>query len=253
MSKQHRRKQRFKLRSFYIWHRYMGIAAAFFTLIIAVTGILLNHTEDFQFDHQYIHNEWILDWYGIAAPEQLLSFPVGKRHITLMGDDLYLDRKEVKGDYQNLTGAVRLNDMLVISVNNHILLLTPRGEVIEQLKRNDGVPAGIESIGTDPEGRLAVRTRHETYKPDTDFIRWQRYDGDDSGYHWATPLALEPRLRQQLKNHFRNEVLPVERILLDLHSGRFFGRVGPWVFDSAAALLILLSLTGTWIWLKRRR
>jgi len=56
-----------------------------------------------------------------------------------------------------------------------------------------------------------------------------------------------------LQRHFRGEVLPVERVLLDLHSGRFFGRFGPWIFDTIAVLLILLALSGTWIWLKRKR
>jgi len=253
MSKQHHRKQRFKLRSFYIWHRYMGVTAALFTLVIAVTGILLNHTDELKFSDTHVQSDWVLDWYGIEAPEQLLTFPVGERHITLMGDDLYLDRKEIDGDYRDLTGAVQIGDMLVVSVNNDLLLLTPRGELIERLRRNDGVPAGIEQIGIDADGRLAVRTRHEIYLPDTDFIRWQRYGGDDSRIRWAEPQPLEPRLKKLLQNHFRGEVLPVERVLLDVHSGRFFGKIGPWVFDIAAALLILLSLSGTWIWLKRRR
>jgi len=253
MSKQHHRKQRFKLRSFYVWHRYMGISAALFTLIIAVTGILLNHTEDFDFHDTHVQSEWILDWYGVEAPEQLLSFPVGELHVTLMGDDLYLNRKEIDGDYRNLTGAVRFDDILVISVNNNILLLTPYGEIIERLKRSDGVPAGVEQIGVDAEGEIAIRTLHEIYRPDTDFIHWQRYDGDDSGISWASPEQLEPRLKKLLQHHFRGEVLPMERVLLDLHSGRFFGKAGPWLFDIAAALLILLSLTGSWIWLKRRR
>ncbi len=253
MSKHHRRKQRFKLRSFYVWHRYMGIGAALFTLIIAFTGILLNHTDDFRFNDSHVQSEWILDWYGIEAPEQLLSFPVGEHHITLMGDDLYLDRKEIGDDYRDLTGALQFGDMLVVSVNNHILLLTPRGEMIERLKRSDGVPAGIEQIGLDAEGKLAVRTLHEIYRPDNDFIRWQRLDNNDSDIRWATPEPLEPQLKKLLRNHFRGEVLPVERVLLDLHSGRFFGKIGPWLFDIAAALLILLSLTGSWIWLRRRR
>ncbi|VAW73072.1 hypothetical protein MNBD_GAMMA15-2277 [hydrothermal vent metagenome] len=253
MSKQHHRKQRFKLRSFYVWHRYMGVSAALFTLIIAFTGILLNHTDDFQFNDKHVQTEWVLDWYGIEAPEQLLSFPVGERHITLMGDDLYLDRKEIGDDYRDLTGAVQLDNMLVVSVNNNILLLTPRGEMIERLKRNDGVPAGIEKIGVDASGKLAVRTSHDIYQPEKDFIRWQRYDGDDSHIRWASSVPLEPQLKTLLRNHFRGEVLPMERVLLDLHSGRFFGKAGPWLFDIAAALLILLSLTGTWIWLKRRR
>lgn len=231
----------------------MGVTAALFTLIIAFTGILLNHTDEFKFSDSHIQSEWILDWYGIKAPEQLLSFPVGERHITLMGDDLYLDRKEIGDDYHDLTGALELGDMLVVSVNNNILLLTPRGEIIERLKRNDGVPAGIEQIGIDAEEKLAVRTLHEIYQPDRDFIRWQRLDNRNDRIRWATPVILEPQLKKLLQNHYRGEVLPVERVLLDLHSGRFFGKAGPWIFDVAAALLILLSLTGTWIWLRRRR
>ncbi len=253
MSRQHHRKQRFKLRSFYIWHRYMGVSAALFTLVIAVTGILLNHTDSLKFGTSHVQTEWILDWYGIEAPEQLLSFPVEDDYITLMGDDLYLNRREIDGDYRELTGAVRLGDMIVVAVNNSILLLTPRGELIERLRRNEGVPAGIERIGVSGSGRLAVRTLHEIYLPDADFIRWQRLDGDATDIRWAEPQPLAPHLKKLLQNHFRGEVLPVERVLLDVHSGRFFGRLGPWIFDLAAALLILLSLTGTWIWLKRRR
>ena len=52
---------------------------------------------------------------------------------------------------------------------------------------------------------------------------------------------------------FDDEVLPIERLLLDLHSGRFFGRFGPWVMDAAAVLIVLLGVSGTWIWLRRRR
>jgi hypothetical protein len=253
MSKRHHRKQRFKLRSFYVWHRYMGVGAALFTLVIAFTGILLNHTDEFEFSDSHVQSEWILDWYGIEAPEQLLSFPVGERHVTLMGDDRYLDRKEIGDNYRDLTGALQLVDMLVVSVNNNILLLTPRGEMIERLKRTDGVPAGIEQIGIDAEGKIAVRTLHEIYQPDNDFFRWQRLDGNGNNIRWASPAPLEPRLKKLLQHHFRGEVLPVERVLLDLHSGRFFGKAGPWLFDIAAALLILLSLSGAWIWLKRRR
>ena len=114
----------------------MGIGAALFTLLIAFTGILLNHTEDFRFSDSHVQSAWILDWYGIEAPDQLLSYPVGERRITLMGDDLYLDRREIGDDYHDLTGAIQLGNMLVVSINGNILLLTPRGEVIERLKSN---------------------------------------------------------------------------------------------------------------------
>ncbi|HHJ18181.1 MAG TPA: hypothetical protein ENJ80_15985 [Gammaproteobacteria bacterium] len=253
MSRQHHRKQRFKLRSFYVWHRYMGVSAALFTLVIAVTGILLNHTEDFQFDSRHIRADWILDWYGIEAPQDMKSFRVGERHITLMGEHLYLNRKEIEGSYRDLVGVLQKSDMFIIAVSDNILLLTQRGELIERLQGKDGIPAGILQVGLDENGTVVVRTSLDRYQPDNDFLRWSRYEDNTTTVHWVQPEPLEPRLKSSLQQHFRGEVLPVERVLLDLHSGRFFGRPGPWLFDIAALLLILLSLSGTWIWLKRRR
>jgi hypothetical protein len=253
MSRQHRRKQRFKLKSFYVWHRYMGVSAALFTLLIAATGILLNHTEDFQFDSQHIRSNWVLDWYGIEAPEDLSSFPCGKRHITLMGEHLYLNRKEIDGSYRRLVGAVCQDELLIVAVSQSILLLTRRGELIEQLKGKDGVPAGILAIGSDTDGQVVVRGSHDIYRPDADFIEWNRWEGNPDTVTWVTTNELDAVVKTSLQQHYRTEVLPVERVILDLHSGRFFGKLGPWLFDAAAVLLILLSLTGTWIWIKRRR
>lgn len=253
MSRQHRRKQRFKLRSFYVWHRYMGISAAAFTLVIAVTGVLLNHTEDFQFDSKHVRSDWVLDWYGIKAPQDMRSFAAADRSITLMGEHLYLNRREIEGSYRQLVGAILKNDMVVVAVSDSILLLTLRGDLIDRLQRSDGIPAGILQIGTDAGAAVVVRTSLEHYQPDADFLHWSRRDNNPASVRWATPSPLDPRLKSALQNHFREEVLPVERVILDLHSGRFFGQLGPWVFDAAALLLILLSLSGTWIWLKRRR
>ena len=253
MSRQHHRKQRFKLRSFYIWHRYMGIGAALFALIIAATGLLLNHTEDFKLDSRYVNSNWVLDWYGIRAPEKLLSFAAGGQHVTLMGEHLYLNRKEIAGEFHDLVGAVRTHDLFVVAVSDSILLLTPRGDIVERLGDEDGVPAGIRRIGIDQRQQLVAESNLDYYQADADFLKWQRLQQASQSVQWAPSGAPDPRLVLSLQQHYRGEVLPMERVVLDLHSGRFFGKAGPWVFDIAALLLMLLSLTGTWIWLKRRR
>ncbi len=231
----------------------MGVGAALFVLIIAVTGLLLNHTEDFEFDSRHVKSDWVLDWYGIAAPEQLLSFSANDQFITLMGEHLYLNRREIDGNYHRLVGALYIQGMYVVAVNNSIVLLSERGEIIEQLRDSDGVPAGISAIGADKQGSVVAAGSHDYYAADQDFIRWTRRPAGADGVRWARPAKTDKALAAALRAHYRGEVLPVERVLLDLHSGRFFGRAGPWVFDIAAILLILLALSGTWIWLRRRR
>lgn len=252
MSRRHPRKARFKLRSFYLWHRYMGVSAAAFALLLAVTGVLLNHTEYFQLDSRYVRSDWVLNWYGIEAPEHLTSFPVGSRSVTLMGEHLYLDRREIAGEYRDLIGVVAQMDMFVVAVNDGLLLLTPRGEVIERLQGEDGVPGGMRRIGTAGEGTLVVEGGHGLYRTNSDLLRWAPADAETT-IHWSTPGALDEQLQTSLQQHYRGEVLPWERVVLDLHSGRLFGRYGPWIMDAAALLITLLAVTGVWIWTRRRR
>jgi hypothetical protein len=231
----------------------MGVSAALFVLIIAITGLLLNHTEDFQLDSRHVSSDWVLDWYGIEAPDTLLSFAAGNQHVTLMGEHLYLDRKEIDGEYEHLVGAVDLDDLRVAALDDAILLLTARGDIVERLGGEDGVPAGIRGIGIDPHGQLVTETNAGLFQAEADFLKWRRWEQDPATVHWARPVTVDAPLKRSLQAHYRGEVLPVERVVLDLHSGRFFGAAGPWVFDLAAFLLIFLSLTGTFIWLRRRR
>ena len=124
MSRQRHRTQRLKLRSLYVWHRYMGVTVALVVLVVASTGIMLNHTEDFDFDSRYVQADWILNWYGITPPNELLTYPVEDRFITLMGDHLYLNRREIDGEYHKLVGALQYNDIFIVAVSESILLLT---------------------------------------------------------------------------------------------------------------------------------
>jgi hypothetical protein len=231
----------------------MGIMAAGFMLLVAVTGVLLNHTEYFQFDSQHVKSDDVLDWYGIKAPDDLLSFVTNERYITLMGEHLYIGELEAPGEYKKLIGTVSSNGMLIIAADDQILLMTPAGEMIERLDEKDGVPAGMKRVGVDQSGLFVIESGIDLYTSKDDFLSWQHWAGDKTEIRWATPAATGNALKKMLQYHYRGEVLPVERVLLDLHSGRFFGPLGPWLIDASAVLLALLSLTGTWMWIKRRR
>ena len=200
MARHHRRYRRFKLRSFYVWHRYMGICAALFALIIAVTGLLLNHTEDFQFDSHYVKNDWLLDWYGIQAPDTLLSFAAHDQHVTLMGEHLYLNRKEIDGEYQHLVGALYLDGLFVVAVSDSILLLTARGDIVERLGSEDGMPAGIRSIGVSKEGRLVAENSVDYYQTDKDFLKWRRWEQDPNACSGPDPPRWIPGCRSHCEH-----------------------------------------------------
>lgn len=58
------------LRPFYRWHRRIGIISAVFFLILAITGLILNHNVGLNLNKTYLSSEWLHNWYGLPVPEE---------------------------------------------------------------------------------------------------------------------------------------------------------------------------------------
>jgi len=235
-----------KLRSMYIWHRYIGVSAALLVIILAVTGLMLNHTGKLQLDSRHITNNWLLDHYGIHAPRNIRSYQVNQRWLSQWGERLYLDQHDLGASTDKLLGALFYQDMLVVALNSEIWLFTPEGELIEKLGGTEGVPAGMSAIGLTDEGRVAVMAAHGVYTADRDLVIW--HDAPDAITVWVDSTTLPPHLHQILLEKYRGHGLSLERVILDLHSGRLFGQYGIYVMDTAAVLMLFLALSGSWIW-----
>lgn len=251
MTRHKRRWRRSKLRSLYVWHRYVGISAALLVLLLAATGLILNHSDDWQLDQRHVQAPWLLDWYGIRAPKDVASFAVGAQRLSQLGSRLYLDQQQVAEATAPLAGAVRSQDMIVAALADTVILLTPDGEVIERLGPAHGTPAGIRRLGLGPAGQIVAQTQGQVLINNADMEQWRpASDVANPDIQWSLGSALPDALRHQLEQQFRGQGLPWERVLLDVHSGRIIGSWGPWIMDAAAILMFFLALSGIVLWLK---
>jgi len=69
---------------------------------------------------------------------------------------------------------------------------------------------------------------------------------------WIKPQSPPLNLQQALITQVSEQIIPVERLLLDLHSGRLFGIWGVYFMDLIAILILILAATGLFMWLQRR-
>jgi hypothetical protein len=238
------------LRSLYIWHRYIGLATALFVIVLSLTGLALNHTEELQLDARHVRSDTLLDWYGIHAPDMLVSYRAGAHAISQLGNHIYWNLQPVPTANGTLAGALEYAGLVVAGLDSGLLLFTREGELIEQLGPAAGVPAGIQAIGTDTAGKLVIKTASGDYWTDENFIEWTA--AAESDVTWAIAAPPGQELEQDLRNAWRGTGLSLERVLLDLHSGRIFGEAGVWLVDAAALLFLLLAGSGTWLWGRRR-
>ena len=248
--KAQQKKSRSRWHSLFLWHRYMGLAASLFVVILAITGLLLNHGETLKLDRRYVQAPALLAWYDIKPPSPPLSYQLEGQWISQLGNQLYFnDRRltEVKG---TLLGVASSDTLFVIALEGRLLLITPQGEIIERLGDAEGVPAGIRNISSDRQGRLLISAAHGTYLTDNRFTAWHPTDLRVSPIKSVSPPAA---LASRLLRAYRGNGLPLERVLLDIHSGRILGAWGAYVMDGAALLLLALAACGVWVWASRRR
>ncbi|MFV2057429.1 MAG: hypothetical protein ACC707_13230, partial [Thiohalomonadales bacterium] len=132
----------------YRWHRRIGVSAMLLVLLLASTGIALNHGDSLSLDKSYVQSDLLLSWYGIQAPETVIAYHNNTTWVSQLGSRVYLDGHELANHSGRLLGAVELNTMRVVALESEIILLSLTGEVIERLHGAEGVPAGIQKIGS---------------------------------------------------------------------------------------------------------
>lgn len=232
-------------RFLYKLHRYAGLFSAVILLMLAVTGIALNHTDDLKLDSQMITSTVILDWYGIKIPNKLTSFQTKHHWLTQVNQQLYFDNTLLLKNKATLLGAIETDEFIGVALNDTLLLLSLEGEIIEKISFN-----AIKNIGIDSLQAIVIKSDNKLTSSDDGLLSWHPHHSQP--IKWSKSSQLPAPVTQDIKNNFRSSVLPLERVLLDLHSGRIFGFIGILLVDISGVLLIVLALTGCSIWLKHK-
>ncbi len=249
----YRRKRRLKLNSLYVWHRYVGLAAALFVLLLASSGIALNHTESLALDSRFVQNRWLLDWYGIKPPKSAVVASTTHGRVSLLGTKLYLDAQPLAGDFERFYGAIAKEDLTIVAVDHDLLLLSAQGEYLERLSKGDGAPGEVERLGVNLQAQLIASTETGMYRTDSQLLDWQPWPGDPASVAWSNPQQHSGGDISVIQSDYLGRIVPWERVMLDLHSGRLFGSFGAWLMDAAAVLMLFLAGSGVFIWWKRQR
>jgi hypothetical protein len=233
----------------FLWHRRIGLVAIILVIILAITGITLNHTESLNLDEHYVDSSLLLGWYGLEPEGEAISYDVGEHVITVLDHQVFFNSYPVSKTEQVFHGAVRAEQLIVLAFDTELLLLTPDGKFVERMPTGHGF-SNIQRIGVKYQRPVIETTEPYYYMADEHILDWDVITNE--GIEWARETTLNDSQRDVLFESFRGRGLTMERVILDLHSGRLFGEYGIYVMDAAAVALLWLCSSGLWVWWQRR-
>tara|TARA_B100001996_G_scaffold258908_1_gene201401 strand:- start:455 stop:1177 length:723 start_codon:yes stop_codon:yes gene_type:complete len=228
------------------WHKKIGVYVAIFVIFLAISGIALNHSEKFKLNTTFIKMEWLLDLYQIGPASEPIGYLSSNNWVVQVGKRIYFNNKEIINDTNELVGMVRINNTYVIAYDGKLMLLNKKGEILELLTGAEGVPAGMTKIGYDEQYNIVIKSAHGYYRANLDILQWSEYDFINA--NWSSASKITESLKTNVLEQYRGTGLTVERTLLDLHSGRIFGKWGVYFVDLIAVLFVFIALTGFWMW-----
>lgn len=232
------------------WHRRFGVAAGLFLAWLAISGLLLNHSPWLGLDRARVHASWLLRLYGLGAVAPETGWQAGGHWLVVSGDAVALDGRAIQPAPRAPLGMAAVGDrMLAVASPDSVLLLTPDGGRVEELRAPTLPLSAVVRIGRAGSSVVVDDGTRRFASEDAEI--WAPLAGDAS-VEWSQVAPLPADRRDALAGDAAPSVT-VEQALHDAHSGRLFGRYGALVVDLVAIAALVLAGSGLWMYTRRLR
>ena len=232
------------------WHRMAGLFAAVFLLLLTVTGLLLMQADDLDLNNRYVSNDGVLDWYGIRPAPPPLTFAANKNLITQVGGRLYFESNFLLRTDSQLIGATPAADEILVATTDGLVLVTTGGKVAEKMDETVGIPHAPTHLGTIGDGTIVLKSADGLFIFEPLSARFQSAPANLS-VRWQDPTVAPAGTIEAINRNYRGTGLTLERIIIDLHTGRLLGPLGVTLITIASILLLVLIVSGIILWTQR--
>lgn len=234
------------------WHKKLGIFSALILIFLSVTGVLLNHAHHLRLDSNDVNTPFLLELYGVKLPE-VTAVELSHNWLSHQEGVLFFGYDEFGQCRGDFVGAVSLPEYWVAGCSKELQLFTYSNQLIEKVSVLQGLPQPVESIGVCLDG-LCVSDGQTAFRFDDEEFTWAPVNYS-SGEHlvWSELTVPPLHVLAQVQSSRHGGEITWERVVMDLHAGRFLGSMGPLFMDLSALMFIVLAISGVILWSKKSR
>jgi hypothetical protein len=214
-----------RLQRFARWHRRLALFVIAWLSLLACSGVLINHSHD-----------WGLDRAAMPASFQRLLYGLHT------GTQDHCETTPTEGvDCRAVFARISLPAGALLLAEDSIYLLDETGRLVERLASGQLGLGRIEA-GLRDGDRIYLRDNRVTVMTDTGLL-------DSEALQGSRRAALATGEWQERGP----DNISWERLLLDLHAARFLGPLAGIFSDLMALSILLLAVTGSWLYRLRNR
>lgn len=220
--------------------------------LACVTGLALNHTVDLDLGGKTVTWPWVLSCYGMALEGKPVAFGIGgKAYAASWGGKLFHRSQAIAAD-SPLVGAVPLRDGTAVVTATSVHYFGLDGELIESMDGTVLPATPVVRAGRTADFELVIETSSGSFTGDANLLGFRPSTGEQET-EWSLTVPPTEADLEEWREAFHGGGIPLDRVILDLHSGRIFGTFGKWLYDLAVIGAIILSATGFLLFLRARR
>lgn len=228
-------------------HRLLGLFGATFLILLVITGVAVQHPTTLGLDQRYVQSPSLLAWYGISPPEIANMYVDQGMAYAQLDDRTYRGQQQLVEVEGELRGVKTVTGVSLVATTRGVWLYDADARFVDRFD-----PPGIPlRLGNSGDAAL-LETDRGTFLADADFLSWSvwslrglRSEEEDAPLaNWAIATPPTQEHRHTFQRLYLDKVVSWERLLIDLHSGRLFGWLGPYVMDAAALGLLMVAITG---------
>ena len=223
-------------------HRKIGVLCSIPIILIALSGIFLNHASFFSLNKIYIKNSALLSFYKMQPKERPKGFKPSKSWISSFEGGLFLDETKLSDINSEIVSAVKLNDMIAAANKNYLFIIDTKEKFIVEKLGRESLPKGEIKRLAVKNKILLIETDKDLFETSFKISKFKKAKKQE--IEVPKKLFLPEKLEEKILQNFRGEGISLSKIMLDIHTGAMFGVSGRFVWDLFAVCLLLLVGTG---------
>lgn len=240
------RKFRLLRKSFWRWHRRVGIVSLAFLAIMAATGIALNHADGMglhRISLPYFLSHLI---YPNVSSEPIYQYGFETNQIYQAGSQLYLQEQALQPSCaEDISGVALASELIWVACDQSLAVFQHDGVFVERINLAIDSLSGIATCNQS----ICVNRNGIWFELNQINLELSELDANQN----PTPVQSTPMVNPPDFLVRSPAELNVGRLIADIHNGSVLGSLGRILVDLSGYVILFLAASGCYLWLGNKR